>query len=79
MPAISNPVASTVLVTGSNGFIASWIVDDLLRTGYIVRAAVRTEERGAHLKETYKRYSDEGKLEILAVGDMTIVSLPLLL
>ena len=53
MPAISSPVTSTVLVTGSNGFIASWIVDDLLRAGYIVHAAVRTEERGANLKEMY--------------------------
>ncbi|KAI0093277.1 hypothetical protein BDY19DRAFT_989932 [Irpex rosettiformis] len=71
MPAITNPATSTILVTGSNGFIASWIVGDLLQAGYNVRAAVRTEERGVPLKKEYKQYSDEGKLKILSVGDMT--------
>lgn len=74
MPALSNPATSTVLVTGSNGFIGSWIVGYLLDAGYTVRAAVRTEDRGSHLKEVYKRFSNEGKLKIWAIGDMTAVS-----
>ncbi|KAI0641577.1 NAD-P-binding protein [Trametes meyenii] len=40
MPAISAP--STVLVTGSNGFIGQWAVYDLLARGYTVHAVVRS-------------------------------------
>jgi cinnamoyl-CoA reductase len=33
--------ASAVCVTGAGGFIGSWLVKELLRRGYAVRAAVR--------------------------------------
>jgi cinnamoyl-CoA reductase len=32
---------STVSVTGASGFIASWLVKELLEKGYTVRATVR--------------------------------------
>ena len=42
-----------VLVTGANGFIASWVVYELLKTGCKVRGTVRdpeNEEKVKHLK-----------------------------
>ncbi|KAF5348374.1 hypothetical protein D9758_010929 [Tetrapyrgos nigripes] len=68
MPAITD-TSSTVLVTGANGFVATWIVGDLLARGYSVRAGVRTEERGQHLLKTYASYGD--KLKLFATGDMS--------
>ncbi|THU85874.1 hypothetical protein K435DRAFT_868863 [Dendrothele bispora CBS 962.96] len=34
MPALQNPTRSTILVTGSNGFLATWVVNNLLKAGY---------------------------------------------
>ncbi|KAJ6018215.1 hypothetical protein N7451_001594 [Penicillium sp. IBT 35674x] len=38
------PPGSRVLVTGANGYIASHVVDTLLRLGYLVRGTVRTQK-----------------------------------
>ncbi|KAI0344819.1 D-lactaldehyde dehydrogenase [Trametopsis cervina] len=67
MPAITDK-GSNILVTGANGFIGTWIVGDLLERGYNVRAAVRSEDKGRHLLDIYKKY--ENKLKLIAVGDM---------
>lgn len=40
-----------VLVTGASGFIASWIVEQLLGAGYRVRGTVRNAKSGAHLRK----------------------------
>lgn len=61
-----------ILVTGANGFIATWIVSYLLQNGYAVRAQVRSEEKGAHLKHQFASSGD--KLEIVVVSDITAVS-----
>ncbi|KAH6883771.1 D-lactaldehyde dehydrogenase [Coprinopsis sp. MPI-PUGE-AT-0042] len=67
MPTISS--SDKVLVTGANGYVALWIVKVLLERGNSVRAAVRSESKGRHLRELFKSYGD--KLEIVAVPDMT--------
>ncbi|KAL0070306.1 hypothetical protein AAF712_002798 [Marasmius tenuissimus] len=67
MPTLSN-ASEVVLVTGANGFIATWTIGNLLKRGYTVRAAVRDESRGKHLLQTYQSYGD--KLYLFAVGDM---------
>ncbi|KAK0464594.1 D-lactaldehyde dehydrogenase [Desarmillaria tabescens] len=68
MPAVTD-INSTVLVTGANGFIGTWIVGHLLIGGYSVRAAVRNEGRGKHLLDIYKSYGD--KLKLYAIGDIS--------
>ncbi|KAL3258693.1 hypothetical protein ABHI18_005822 [Aspergillus niger] len=64
--------SSVILVSGANGFLGTWIVRRLLEEGYSVRAAVRTMERGAYLKELFKSHGE--RLEIVAVGDLTEVN-----
>lgn len=70
MPAIT-PAESKVLVTGANGFAAIHIVDALLKRGYFVRGTLRSESKGAHLKQLFGRYGD--KLELVVVPDITKV------
>ncbi|KAE8159631.1 hypothetical protein BDV40DRAFT_233811 [Aspergillus tamarii] len=41
---IAIPTGSLILVTGANGFIASHIVDQFLKSGYRVRGTVRSEK-----------------------------------
>ncbi|RDB23611.1 hypothetical protein Hypma_009300 [Hypsizygus marmoreus] len=69
MPALTSKHA-TVLVTGANGFIATWIVGYLLEQGYSVRAAVRIAKKGEHLLRTYASYGD--KLKLVEVGDVSV-------
>ena len=49
----------TVLVTGANGYLASWIVKKLLLEGHTVHATVRdkhNKEKINHLSEYEKKY-----------------------
>ncbi|KAF7371236.1 hypothetical protein MSAN_00759300 [Mycena sanguinolenta] len=66
MPAISS---GKVLVSGANGFIGAWVVRTLLEMGFAVRGAVRSIEKGAHLREIFAAYGD--KLELIVVADIT--------
>lgn len=38
------PFGSLILVTGANGYIASQVINELLRSGYRVRGTVRDEK-----------------------------------
>ncbi|KAJ3903133.1 D-lactaldehyde dehydrogenase [Lentinula edodes] len=69
MPALTTK-NNTILVTGANGFVASWVIDTLLKRGYTVRAAVRTEVKGQYILEQFKSYSETGKIQVVAVGDI---------
>jgi GDP-D-mannose dehydratase len=72
MPAIVDSSA-IVLVTGANGFLGTWIVQQLLEKGYCVRAAVRNTAKGTYLQARFKSYKQ--RLEIVIVEDMTKVRL----
>ncbi|KAF7368891.1 D-lactaldehyde dehydrogenase [Mycena venus] len=65
MPAISS---GKVLVSGANGFIAAWVVRALLEEGFAVRGAVRSVEKGAHLREVFASYDD--RFELVVVPDI---------
>ncbi|KAJ7477408.1 D-lactaldehyde dehydrogenase [Mycena latifolia] len=66
MPAIAS---GKVLVSGANGYIAAWVVRSLLEEGFSVRGAVRSEGKGAHLRDIFAQYGD--KFELVIVPDIT--------
>ena len=68
MPEITAP--AKVLVTGSSGFIAIWVVKYLLDCGFSVRGAVRSEDKGKHLLDTFKDAVSKGMFELAVVPDM---------
>lgn len=70
MPSISSN--DKILVTGANGYVALWIIKASLEKGYSIRAAVRAESKGDHLKELFKDHGS--KLELAIVPDMTMAS-----
>lgn len=69
MPAVQP--SAKVLLSGANGFIAVWTLQELLEAGYSVRGTVRSESKGRYLKERFAKYGD--KLEIVVVSDITKV------
>jgi nucleoside-diphosphate-sugar epimerase len=66
MVAVSSP--AKVLVTGANGYLATWVVKKYLETGYSVRGTVRSLSRSAFLKDKFAHYGD--RFELAAVEDI---------
>lgn len=54
-----------VLVSGANGFIASWVVGTLLEQGYAVRGTVRSLGKGRHLTELFQNHGDRFQLAVV--------------
>jgi nucleoside-diphosphate-sugar epimerase len=69
MPSIRAP--AKVLVSGANGYIAIWVVQNLLSQGYSVRGTVRSAEKGEDLRKLFEKYGD--KHEVVVVEDITKV------
>ena len=69
MPAIDS---GKVLVTGANGYIAVWIVKTFLERGFAVRGTVRSDAKGAQLRDIFKTYGDQ--FEYVIVEDMAKVN-----
>lgn len=67
-PAI--PKGSTVLITGSNGFIGSNIADQFLKLGYKVRGTTRNPQKNKWVSDLFDRRYGTGKFELVAVPDM---------
>ncbi|KAI6014010.1 hypothetical protein BKA83DRAFT_4352899 [Pisolithus microcarpus] len=67
MPAIQPP--SKVLVSGANGYIAMWVIRDLLEHGYSVRGTVRSAQKGEYISKYFAEYGS--KLELVVVEDIT--------
>lgn len=63
------PVGSLVLVTGANGFIASHVVDQLLKKGYKVRGTVRTLEKGGWIQDYADKTYGPGEMGLVVVPD----------
>ncbi|KAJ5216968.1 hypothetical protein N7468_009976 [Penicillium chermesinum] len=75
MATIENPAipkGSTVLVTGANGFLGSHIVDQFLRTGYRVRAAVRDPRKESWANELFGKLYGKENFELVAVPAMDV-------
>ena len=62
-------------MTGATGFIAAWIIQQLLEDGYHVRGTVRSAAKGASLQKIYAQFDDQ--FEPFIVRDMTEVSVEL--
>ena len=64
---VSSPVK--VLVTGANGYLATWIVKKYLEAGYSVRGTVRSLSKSAFLTDKFAHYGD--RFELVVVEDIT--------
>jgi nucleoside-diphosphate-sugar epimerase len=59
-------MAETVLVTGGTGFVAGWVIVDLLRQGYAVRTSVRHLDRAGQVRDAVGReISLDGRLSFV--------------
>ncbi len=58
----------TILVTGASGFVAAWVVKELLEHGYKVRGTVRSEDSANGVRKTHPNHSD--KLSFAIVKDV---------
>lgn len=65
---------SKVFVTGSSGYVGMWVVRTLLEDGYVVRGAVRSEEKGRRMKDFFESYGDE-KFDFIVIPEMVKVGL----
>jgi dihydroflavonol-4-reductase len=64
--------AKTVLVTGGSGYIAGFVIAQLLGEGYEVRASVRSLGREPQVREMLSKIApDQGKLSFFAVDLMS--------
>ena len=61
-----------VLVTGISGFLGSHVADQFLQAGYLVRGAAREVSKVDSIKKAFDKKYGEGKLEVVAVPDITI-------
>jgi dihydroflavonol-4-reductase len=59
-------MASTVLVTGGNGFVAGWCIVQLLEQGYAARTTVRSLERESMLRASVSRARHGDRLAVFA-------------
>lgn len=73
MPAVTK---GKVLVSGCNGYVAVWIVKQLLEDGFAVRGTVRRETAIPYLSNLFESYGD--RFEVVVVPDITKVSYVLL-
>jgi len=64
-------MVKTVLVTGGTGFIAGWVIIDLLRHGYYVRATLRGPASEAVVRHGVASQIDPGDRLSFAIADLT--------
>ena len=66
---IMPPSSSLILVTGSNGYVGTHVVQQLLKHGYNVRAAVRSERAATDMAQVHAKFEDQ--LTTTIVPDIT--------
>ncbi|WP_205015444.1 SDR family NAD(P)-dependent oxidoreductase [Mycolicibacterium hodleri] len=68
---ISDAEKPTILVTGAAGYVGSHVVNQLLRKGYAVRAAIRSERRAQEVLDTVASEGLDRDDVDFAVADLT--------
>src|SRR5262245_15584695 len=63
-------MAETVLVTGGNGYIAGWLIVELLNRGYVVRATMRNLSKEQTVRSSIGAAADTRNLRFFA-ADLT--------
>ncbi|KAF8601879.1 NAD-P-binding protein [Ceratobasidium sp. AG-I] len=66
MPFINPP--AKILLTGANGYFATYAIKDLLERGYTVVGSVRSEKKGAELAKLYTQH--RGRFSYVVVPDI---------
>ena len=67
----SNMASKTVMVTGANGFLASYIVKDLLASGHTVHACVRDAGRECSVNHLKSLPGARDRLKLFSTGDLS--------
>lgn len=66
--------SGTYVITGSNGFVGTHVLNDLLKrkspSDFLVKAVVRSENSSKIVSEIFPKEISEGKLKIELVEDM---------
>jgi nucleoside-diphosphate-sugar epimerase len=75
MPTVQPP--AKVLVSGATGYIAVWVVQNLLDRGYAVRGTARSVAKGDFLKKVFASYASGDRFEVVIVVDIAEVSFKL--
>ncbi|KAG8809844.1 methylglyoxal reductase (NADPH-dependent) gre2 [Serendipita sp. 399] len=68
MSAVQAP--ALILLTGGTGFVGAATLVNLLKKGFAVRAAIRSESKISLFSNNMKTYIDSGKLTFVLVPDM---------
>lgn len=61
----------TVLVTGGSGYLAGWVIADLLNAGYSVRTTLRSASREDEVREAISRVSEHVDRLSFAIADLS--------
>lgn len=61
---------SLMLVTGVNGFVGSYVADQILEYGYRVRGTVRSVQKAAWMTEYFDKKYGKGKFELVEVKEL---------
>jgi nucleoside-diphosphate-sugar epimerase len=70
VPTSADP-SQTVLVTGGSGYLAGWVIAEVLDAGYSVRTTLRTPSREQEVRDSVARISDHVDRLSFATADLT--------
>ena len=70
IPQPAVPYGSTVVISGSTGFIGSHVTDQALAAGYKVRGTTRDVGKASWAKEYFEKKHGQGCFELVEVKDM---------
>jgi nucleoside-diphosphate-sugar epimerase len=63
--------SQTVLVTGGSGYLAGWVIAEVLNAGYSVRTTLRSPKREQEVRDSVARISDHADRLSFATADLT--------